>query len=130
MTPAEFKRLREKDLGLTQAAMAEELGVHRVTIAKWEAEDRGIPEPVARFVRQIRNNRLGRDLLDMRKALESGKGVLSFESVCPRIERVLGTNGLHHVKELRRGDTRTARGRARLREEITMILDKLLRLEA
>lgn len=54
--PAELKRIRE-GLELTQAALADELGVHRVTIAKWEAGDRGIPEPVARLVKRIQAER-------------------------------------------------------------------------
>jgi DNA-binding transcriptional regulator YiaG len=51
--PQEFKRIREA-LGLTQGQLAEEIGVHRVTVAKWEAGDRGIPEPVARLLSRIR----------------------------------------------------------------------------
>jgi DNA-binding transcriptional regulator YiaG len=52
VTPAEFKRIRAR-LGLTQAAIADAIGVHRVTVAKWEAGDRGIPEPVARLLKRI-----------------------------------------------------------------------------
>jgi transcriptional regulator with XRE-family HTH domain len=52
VTRQELRRLRGQ-LGLTQEALAAELGVHRVTIAKWEAGDRGIPEPVARLVKRI-----------------------------------------------------------------------------
>ena len=54
--PAELQRIREA-LGLTQAQLAEEIGVHRVTVAKWEAGDRAIPEPVARLVQRIRDER-------------------------------------------------------------------------
>jgi DNA-binding transcriptional regulator YiaG len=54
--PAEFKRIRES-LALTQAQFAEAIGVHRVTVAKWEAGDRGIPEPVARLVTRIQEER-------------------------------------------------------------------------
>jgi DNA-binding transcriptional regulator YiaG len=43
-----------EELGLTQGQLAEEIGVHRVTVAKWEAGDRGIPEPVARLLQRIR----------------------------------------------------------------------------
>ncbi len=49
----ELKRIRE-ELGMTQAQLADEVGVHRVTVAKWEAGDRGIPEPVARLIGRIR----------------------------------------------------------------------------
>jgi hypothetical protein len=31
--------------------------VHRVTVAKWEAGDRGIPEPVARLLLRIRDDK-------------------------------------------------------------------------
>lgn len=51
--PEELRRIRE-ELGLTQEELAQEIGVHRVTIAKWEAGDRGISEPIARLVEKIR----------------------------------------------------------------------------
>jgi transcriptional regulator with XRE-family HTH domain len=54
--PAEFVRIREA-LGLTQAELAEEIGVHRVTVARWETGDRNIPEPVARLVQRIHEER-------------------------------------------------------------------------
>jgi len=54
--PAEMKRIRD-ELGLTQEELAEELGVHRVTVARWEAGDRGIPEPVARLLLRIRKDK-------------------------------------------------------------------------
>jgi transcriptional regulator with XRE-family HTH domain len=38
----ELKEWR-RNQNLTQGALADLLGVHRVTIAKWEAGDRGIP---------------------------------------------------------------------------------------
>jgi transcriptional regulator with XRE-family HTH domain len=53
MKPAELKRIRTELLGRTQEELAEDLGVHRVTIAKWEAGDRGIPEPVAKLLIRI-----------------------------------------------------------------------------
>jgi transcriptional regulator with XRE-family HTH domain len=42
---------------MTQEQFADEVGVHRVTVAKWEAGDRGIPEPVARLIQRIRNDK-------------------------------------------------------------------------
>jgi transcriptional regulator with XRE-family HTH domain len=52
MAPDELRRVRER-LGWTQADLADALGVHRVTVAKWEAGDRSIPEPVARLAARI-----------------------------------------------------------------------------
>lgn len=57
--PAEFAKIREV-LGLTQAELADEIGVHRVTVARWESGDREIPEPVARLVIRIRDERQGK----------------------------------------------------------------------
>lgn len=44
MTPAELKAAR-KQLGLTQAQLAAELGVHQSTYAKWEAGTFKIAHP-------------------------------------------------------------------------------------
>jgi DNA-binding transcriptional regulator YiaG len=59
VTADEFKRQREA-AGLTQAACAEFLGVHRVTVAKWEAGMRRIPEMAARLLARIRKERARR----------------------------------------------------------------------
>jgi transcriptional regulator with XRE-family HTH domain len=56
MKPDELKRIRTR-LGFTQDQLADEIGVHRVTVAKWEAGSRGIPEPVARLVQRIQAER-------------------------------------------------------------------------
>jgi DNA-binding transcriptional regulator YiaG len=40
-------------LGLTQAQLAAELGVHAMTVSKWETGQRGIPEPVARLMQRL-----------------------------------------------------------------------------
>ena len=42
MNGSELKEWRQKQK-LTQGGLADLLGVHRVTIAKWEGETRGIP---------------------------------------------------------------------------------------
>lgn len=46
MTSDELKAKR-KALGLTQAQLAEQFGLHRVTIANWERGSQPIPEVVA-----------------------------------------------------------------------------------
>jgi len=43
MTASELRAWRLKSK-ITQEKLAEKLGVHRVTIAKWEAGDRSIPK--------------------------------------------------------------------------------------
>jgi transcriptional regulator with XRE-family HTH domain len=43
-------RRRRKALGLTQAALADKIGVHRITIAKWEANTIAIPKPIALLI--------------------------------------------------------------------------------
>lgn len=53
MRPVELKRIR-RQLGLTQQALAERLGVDRTTVARWETGARGIAEPIARLVQRIR----------------------------------------------------------------------------
>ncbi|MCI0408898.1 MAG: helix-turn-helix domain-containing protein [Acidobacteria bacterium] len=59
MTPTDLKRIR-RQLGLTQEELARRLGVHAVTVARWEADMRGIPEPTARLIRMIRAEVKGR----------------------------------------------------------------------
>ena len=53
MTPTALKRIR-RELGLTQEALAERLGVIRVSVARWETGTRAIPEPTARLIQRIR----------------------------------------------------------------------------
>jgi transcriptional regulator with XRE-family HTH domain len=50
MTPTQLRRAL-KQLGGTQQALADRLGVHVQTVKKWLAGDRRIPEPVAILVR-------------------------------------------------------------------------------
>lgn len=52
----ELQRIRA-EMGLTQTELADELGVHRVTVARWENGERGIPEPVARLLQRIRDDK-------------------------------------------------------------------------
>ncbi len=52
MTPEELKKIRAV-LELTQGQLAEELGVARNTVARWEMGARKIPEPAARLVERL-----------------------------------------------------------------------------
>ena len=52
MSGAELRRLRRK-AGLTQAALGERLGVHTNSVARYERDEVGIPEPVARLARLL-----------------------------------------------------------------------------
>lgn len=54
MTGAEVKRIR-KALGLTQRQFAERVGVHVVTVAKWETDAQGIRGPAVRLMRLLGN---------------------------------------------------------------------------
>jgi transcriptional regulator with XRE-family HTH domain len=47
-----FKR-RRTELGYTQAALAKQLGVHPMTVSKWETGAQPIPEPVARLLAHV-----------------------------------------------------------------------------
>ena len=46
-------RTIRKRLGLTQALLAEQLGVASNTVARWERGERSIPEPVARLIQRL-----------------------------------------------------------------------------
>lgn len=50
MTPRQFVRLRER-LGWSQADLAEALGVHPMTVSKWERGAQPIPEMAAIAIR-------------------------------------------------------------------------------
>jgi DNA-binding transcriptional regulator YiaG len=52
MTPTQLRRLR-KDLGFTQAKLAEFLGVHAVTVRKWEAGLQGMNTATSRLLRLL-----------------------------------------------------------------------------
>ena len=49
MTGDELREMR-KAAGLTQAALAERLGVRQSAIYRWEQGQRGISEPMARLI--------------------------------------------------------------------------------
>ncbi|PYM27936.1 MAG: transcriptional regulator [Candidatus Rokuibacteriota bacterium] len=49
MTPGAVRSLR-KQLGLTQAAFAALLGVHKITVAKWEAGTKGMSATTKRLL--------------------------------------------------------------------------------
>lgn len=52
MTGKELIALRHK-LGLTQAALAEKIGVTKNSVARWEREELGMREPVAKLIRLL-----------------------------------------------------------------------------
>ena len=54
VTGDEVRGIRER-LTLTQAELARELGVTRVTVARWETGVYAIPEPTARLLQRVRN---------------------------------------------------------------------------
>jgi DNA-binding transcriptional regulator YiaG len=53
MSGDEFRRHRTR-LGLTQEALATRIGVHPITISKWERSVVDVPKPVAQLVRLLR----------------------------------------------------------------------------
>ncbi len=50
MEPREIERLR-KQMGLSVSALAEELGVHKVTVYRWLSGEYSMPEPAVRLMR-------------------------------------------------------------------------------
>jgi transcriptional regulator with XRE-family HTH domain len=59
MTPQELTR-RRKRLALTQAQLAEKLGVDPMTLSRWERGLHRIPEPVAQLVKLLATQRGGK----------------------------------------------------------------------
>lgn len=49
MTAATLAKIRAA-AGLTQAELAEKLGVHLRTVQKWEGNERAIPEPIVKLL--------------------------------------------------------------------------------
>jgi DNA-binding transcriptional regulator YiaG len=52
MEPKEVKRIRKR-LGRTQAELAQDLGVSRETVARWETGTRPVPGPAARLLERL-----------------------------------------------------------------------------
>ena len=52
MTAAEVRRVRMR-LRLTQAQLAAKLGVHEMTVSRWERGTGQGPAPVARLIRYV-----------------------------------------------------------------------------
>ena len=52
VTGPQLRRIR-KQLGLTQVALAERIGVTSTSVARWERSEIGISEPVARLVKLL-----------------------------------------------------------------------------
>lgn len=59
MTKSEVLRLR-RQLKATQEGLAEMLGVHAMTVSKWERGVVNIPEPTARLLRLLAGKKRGR----------------------------------------------------------------------
>jgi len=49
MKGADVRRLRRR-LRLTQAELAARVGVHKLTVSRWESGRGGVPEPTARLL--------------------------------------------------------------------------------
>ena len=67
--PRQVRRVR-KALGLTQSQFAELLGVHLVTVKKWETGKQGMRAPADRLIRLLAE----RERRGMRKRSKSGRG--------------------------------------------------------
>ena len=52
MTGTDVQRLRRK-LGLTQAELAARLGVHKLTVSRWECDRTRVTEPMVRLMRLL-----------------------------------------------------------------------------
>ena len=52
MTGTDVQRLRRR-LGLTQAALARKIGVHTLTVSRWERGQVRVTEPMARLLRLL-----------------------------------------------------------------------------
>jgi DNA-binding transcriptional regulator YiaG len=52
MTGPQLRKIRDT-LGLTQRQLADRLGVHWNSVARWERDEVRIAEPVARLVRML-----------------------------------------------------------------------------
>ena len=52
MTRENFLRLR-RAIGLSQVALAAQLGVHEMTVSRWERGTVPIPEPVAQLMTRL-----------------------------------------------------------------------------
>ncbi len=52
MTGSEVRRIRRR-LGLTQTQFAKRVGVHLVTVSRWERGEMGIRESAAKLIRLL-----------------------------------------------------------------------------
>lgn len=66
-----MRRIR-KELGFTQRQLAERLGVHHVTVARWEAGITPVAESTARFLKLIRANARGKSGKDQSSGEQVG----------------------------------------------------------
>ncbi len=59
MTGSELRAIRKR-LGLTQQALAGQIGVASNSVARWERDEMKITEPVARLVLMLSTQKKGR----------------------------------------------------------------------
>jgi len=113
---------------MTQETLADTLGVHRVTVARWESGERKIPEIAARMVGLVLAERrqLEKDVLALRAASDKGHPTTDLIDLASRVEKHLGAAGRVHAKALRQAarDRKDA-GRRAAWKALTMILDTI-----
>jgi DNA-binding transcriptional regulator YiaG len=56
VTPEELKRGR-RQLGMSQTELAEKIGVHGMTVSRWERGTIKVPAPIARLIELLMRER-------------------------------------------------------------------------
>jgi transcriptional regulator with XRE-family HTH domain len=90
MGASELKNLRDW-LGLTQSELAEVLGVHRVSLAKWETGEHHVPKSAARLLKRMLDRRRPIKLAYvLREAALDARTWAWFEGRVPRSDPTRG----------------------------------------
>jgi 5-methylcytosine-specific restriction protein A len=92
----ELWRIRQR-LGLTQAALAERVGIAANTIARQERGEMGIPEPVARMVRQLDTEAQEKRSWATRGGQKMAPTATDFEQALNTLFATAWRQGLTHV---------------------------------